>query len=36
MRKIIVEEWLTLNGFAAESNGGLHFFPKLGTALITS
>lgn len=27
MRKIIVEEWLTLDGFAAKTNGELNFFP---------
>lgn len=27
MRKIIVQEWLTLDGFAAEKNGELNFFP---------
>ena len=27
MRRIIVEEWLSLDGFAAEEDGGLNFFP---------
>lgn len=28
MRKLIVEEWLSLDGFAAEKDGGLGFFPS--------
>lgn len=27
MRKLIVEEWLSLDGYAADSNGQLDFFP---------
>jgi dihydrofolate reductase len=29
MRKLIVEEWITLDGFAADKNGGLDFFTNL-------
>lgn len=28
MRKLIVEEWLSLDGFAADKNGKLDFFPS--------
>jgi dihydrofolate reductase len=27
MKKLIVQEWLTIDGFAAEKNGELNFFP---------
>ena len=27
MRKLIVEEWISLDGYAADSNGNLDFFP---------
>ena len=31
MRKVIVEEWLSLDGFAAEKNEELNFFPDSAT-----
>ena len=31
MRRLILEEWLTLDGFAADRDGGLGFFPAADT-----
>lgn len=31
MRKLILEEWLSLDGFAADRDGGLDFFPATET-----
>lgn len=31
MRKLILEEWLSLDGFAADKNGQLNFFPSTET-----
>jgi hypothetical protein len=28
MRKLILEEWVSLDGFAADKNGELNFFPS--------
>lgn len=27
MRKLIIEEWISIDGFAEDSNGNLDFFP---------
>lgn len=31
MRRLVLEEWLSLDGFAADRNGGLDFFPATDT-----
>ena len=31
MRKLIMEQWVTLDGFAADREGGLTFFPAVDT-----